>query len=136
VELNVSRNDVMFSVDYLAFEELHFGFSPKPIEYFNQVGFMAGKYFGENDFRLQLQGGIAPIWGIRRIKIKSTGGNNYHSENFLTTGLVFKIGVKAYPLKFFGLGIDLQANFNSNKSVFMPMVSVEIGKLRTTSLND
>jgi hypothetical protein len=105
------------------------------VEYYNQVGLMIGKYYGEKLFRFQLQGGIAPTWGLRRTSLIHTGGllsgDYYDSEKFFTAGLVLKIGLKINPFPFLGIGLDLQSNINSKKPTYMPMISLEIGRIRS-----
>lgn len=121
VETNYLRNGWMFSADFFQFHEIHLFSSDEEI--FRQVGIMAGKYYGDRLFRVQLQGGIAPIWvtGPR---------DSSEPEKFSTVGLVLKTGFKFIPLHFLSIGLDLQSNLNPKKSLVMPLVSIEIGRLR------
>jgi hypothetical protein len=135
VETNIAVKRLLYSVDYYRFQEVQIVFPNSPSEYCNQIGFMIGKYFGEKNFRIQWQGGIAPIWGLKRTDILEHGsgwfsGNIYKSERFFTAGLVLKIGLKINPTSFLGIGIDFQANINSQKTIYMPMISIELGKIR------
>lgn len=135
LELNLLRNRFVYSTDFYRYEELVL-FSPKPAECYNQVGIMAGKYIGEKNLRFQYQGGIAPIWGTKRTKLVKEGTgilatDYYDTKNFFTVGLVTKLGFKIAISRFFSIGFDLQANFNLENTVYMPMISVEVGKLRT-----
>jgi hypothetical protein len=83
---------------------------------------MAGRYYGDRLFRIELQGGIAALWG---------GGESDPSDpGNISAGLVLKTGFKFIPLHFFSIGLDLQSNINSRKPLFMPLISIEIGKLR------
>lgn len=134
VEFHVLKNKFLYSVDFYRYEELVI-FSPTPAEYYNQFGAMMGKYVGEKLFRFQYQGGIAPIWGAKRTKLVKEGTgilatDYYDNENFFTVGLVTKLGFKIIPATFLSIGFDLQANINLENTTYMPMISIEIGKLR------
>lgn len=133
-ELNVFKNKFIYSADYYRFEELVL-FTPSPAQYYNQIGIMMGQFVGEELFRFQYQAGIAPIWGIKRTGLIQEGTgllstDYYDYKNFSTVGLVAKLGFKIYPAPYFSIGIDLQANINLENTVYMPMISIEIGKLR------
>jgi hypothetical protein len=134
-EINVTRKEYLYSLDYYYYKELVIVFGDSPDEYYNQIGLMIGKYYGEDLFRLQLQGGIAPIWGLRRTDLVKQGGqffgDTYEHESFFTTGLAIKIGFEFNPLNFLGIGFDLQTNINPKNPVYMLMMCVEIGKIRT-----
>ncbi|HSL85954.1 MAG TPA: hypothetical protein VK861_03380 [Bacteroidales bacterium] len=121
VETNYLRNGWMLSVDFFQFQEIQLLSSDEDI--FRQVGIMAGKYYGDRLFRIQLQGGVASIWEI------GYGGSS-EPENFSTVGLVLKTGFKFIPLRFFSIGLDLQSNLNPQKPLFMPLISIEFGTLR------
>jgi hypothetical protein len=133
-ELNVLRNKFIYSLDYYRYEEFVL-FSPDPSVYYNQIGLMIGKYVGDKLFRFQYQGGIAPFWGIKRTELIKEGSgifssDYYDKENFFTMGLTIKLGFKIVPSQFLSIGIDLQTNLNPERPVYMPMISIEIGKLR------
>jgi hypothetical protein len=121
VETSYLRNGWIFSVDFYQLEEIEYFSSDEDI--LRQVGIMAGKYYGDRLFRVQLQGGIAPIWqiGLRE---------GSEPEKFTTVGFVLKTGFKVIPLPFFSIGIDLQSNLNPKKALFMPLISLEFGRLR------
>lgn len=121
VETNYLRNGWMFSADFYQFHEIRLFSSDEEI--FRQVGIMAGKYYGDRLFRVQLQGGIAPIWQIGP-------RDSSEPENFSTVGLVLKTGFKFIPLHFLSIGLDLQSNLNPKKSLIMPLISIEFGRLR------
>ena len=57
-------------------------------------------------------------------------GNVIESKDFIALGVATKIGFKIIPFSFLSIGIDLQANINLENTVFIPFISVEIGKLR------
>jgi hypothetical protein len=120
-ETNYLRNGWMFSADFFHFQEIHLFSSDEDM--FRQVGIMAGKYYGDRLFRVQLQGGIASIWetGYR---------DSSEPEKFSTVGFVLKTGFKFIPLSFLSIGVDLQSNLNNKKSLFMPLISIEFGRLR------
>ncbi len=134
-ELNILQNNFIYSADFYQFEEFTF-LGPTPSEYHNQIGVMIGKYKGDKIFRLQYQAGVAAFWGIKRTELiyKDPGmfsfTEKYDSKQFFTAGLTTKLGLKIIPLPFLSIGIDLQANFNPERSTYMPMISIEIGKLR------
>ena len=109
VETNYLTNGWIFSVDFFQFQEIQLTLCGSVEDMFRQAGVMAGKYWGHRLFRIQFQGGVASIW---------------------ETGLVVKTGFKFIPLRFFSIGLDLQSNLNSEKPLFMPLVSFEFGRLR------
>lgn len=120
VEANFLHKGWIFSVDFFQFQEINLLLSDEDM--FRQVGIMAGKYYGDRLFRVQLQGGFASTWQI--------GAPDESDPHFSTVGLVLKTGFKFIPLRFFSIGLDVQSNFNSNKPLFMPLVSLEFGLLR------
>jgi hypothetical protein len=132
MELNSCYRGVIYSLDYYHIREFNFIFYDKPEEYSNQFAVMAGKRFGQKLFRVQLQGGLAAFWGLRRTSLKIDGwfGDTYNSKTFFVPGVVSKVGLKIVPTSFFAMGIDLQANLNVEDSFFMPMLSFEFGSLR------
>jgi hypothetical protein len=134
-ELNVLKNRFIYSLDFYRYEELVI-FSPTPSEYYNQIGIMIGKYKGNNLFRFQYQGGLASFWGTKRTDLINKGfglfsSDKYQSKHFYTVGLIGKFGFKIIPLTFLAIGIDLQTNINLENSVYIPMISIEFGKLRS-----
>jgi hypothetical protein len=121
IETSYLRNGWMFSVDFYQFGEIEYFSSDEDM--FRQMGIMAGKYYGDRLFRIELQGGIAPIWQIGLREGSEPG-------KFATVGLALKTGFKFIPLPFFSIGIDLQSNINPKKTLFMPLISLEFGRLR------
>jgi hypothetical protein len=71
---------------------------------------------------------------LRRTRLISEGGylagDKYGHEKFLTAGLAMKVGLKIIPLDFLSVGLDLQTNINPKSTVFMPMLSIGIGRLK------
>lgn len=130
-EVNASAEKTLFSLDYFRSEEIIF-FGNTPPDHYNQIGLMAGTYFGERLLRLELQGGIAPVWGKRKGKLikEDWPSDVYNSENFFTVGLVAKAGFKLNPWSHFGLGFDIQANLNSKGALLMPMFTIGVGNIR------
>jgi hypothetical protein len=129
-ELNTAYKGVIYSVDFHSFQE--FILFTNPNEYYRQIGVMAGKRFGQKLFRIQVQGGLATFWGLRRVGLATSGwlSNSYKSEKFLIPGFVGKVGFKFIPSRVFSIGIDLQTNLNTHNSLLMPMLSLEFGNLR------
>jgi len=131
VELNVFNNESLFSADYYRFEE--FTLFKSPDEYFNQIGLMVGKYNEQGNFRFQYQAGLGLMWGLKRsesIAATSLFNTEFESENFTTIGFIPKLSIQIIPFSFLSLGIDFQANINKENSVFMPLISIGIGKFR------
>lgn len=129
LELNTTYKGLIYSIDFHGFGELSFH---NPQEYYRQIGVMAGKRFGQKLFRIQVQGGLATFWGLRRVGLATSGwlSNSYKSEKFLIPGFVGKVGFKFIPSRVFSIGIDLQTNLNTHNSLLMPMLSLEFGNLR------
>ena len=135
VEINVLKNSFIYSADYYRFDEFTiWGSSP---QYFNQIGFMIGRYRRYNNkriFRFIYQAGIASFWGLRNELIKEDYGTGkysyYQGDHFFTVGLTTKLGIRVIPLTFFSIGVDLQTNINFKYPVLLPMITIEIGKLR------
>ena len=133
LEINVLKNNFIYSLDLLGHEKLGTLIFNDNISQ-NQLGIMIGKFKGEKYFRFQYQTGINLFWGkYSNSNLESSnpwiGGNN-SSSRFSTIGAVSKIGFKFIPLKSLSIGIDFQINLNSVKTLFMPMFSIEIGELR------
>jgi len=139
VELNAIRKGLLYSIDFYDFSEVNIFGGNLPIERYNQLGLMIGKHYGEKLFRLELQAGIAPIWGLRRTDFLNRGegifsSDIYDSEKFFTTGLVTKVGLNLNAFRHMGLGLDFQANFNPNNTIIAVLLSVGVGKIRSNKL--
>ena len=130
VEFNILKNKFIYSIDYIGHDILAALILNDPSQ--NQLDIMMGKYKGEKYFRIQYQAGINIFWG----KFSNPGSSNpwiggsSSSSSFFTVGAVSKVGLKYIPLKNLSVGIDFQINLNSVKTLYMPMFSIEIGKLR------
>lgn len=121
IETNYRSNGWLFSADFCQLQEVKLLSSDEDL--FRQIGIMAGKYYGDRLFRVQLQGGVASIWEIG-------APMDSEPENFSTVGLILKTGFKFIPLHFLSIGLDLQSNINPKKPLIMPLVSIEVGRLR------
>lgn len=132
-ELNASKNTIMYSIDYYHYSELNIWTNYKS-QYYNQIGLMIGKYFGEKHFRFQMQGGVAPFWGLKRTELtkdlSAQLNERYSYDRFFNAGLVGKLGFKLIVTTFCAVGIDFQVNVNHKASVYMPMFSIEYGKIK------
>ncbi len=134
-ELNVSKKNLIYSIDYFRFKELII-YSPYPEEYYNQLGLMMGKYHSFKDLRFQYQGGVASLWGLRRTDIKTQGSgiypwsyDYYNTEDFFTIGLAAKLGFKWVIAPRINIGIDFQANLNSIHPLGFGMISIVVGRM-------
>ncbi len=122
-EVSIFKNRFIYSADYYSFGEFSI-MGPKPYIGFNQVSAMFGRYTGDEFFRIEYQVGAGIFWGTDRPE------DEWGGEKFTSAGLTAKIGLKLVPLNFLSLGVDLQTNLNFTHSVFFPLLSIEIGKLR------
>ena len=122
MEINILKNNFIYSLDYIGHNFLDQ----------NQLGIMIGKYKGEKYFRIQYQAGINMFWGEYSTpgQTQPWVGGSGSTSSFFTAGAVSKVGLKFIPLKNLSIGVDLQVNINLEKTMFMPMLSIEIGKLR------
>ena len=138
VEINAFSKSFLFSVGYYYGEDYDF-LDETPTEKYNQLNLLFGKYHDSKNekFRFQYQGGIGMFWGTLRTDEyddENSGLFNdaYFTKEISTVGFPLKIGGRYIPFKFLSIGIDLQANLNFKKSIFRPMLSIEIGKLRSS----
>ena len=136
IEVNIYNRNYIYSIGYYkGNDDILFG--DEPSEEYNQVNLLFGKYIDTKNqkFRFQYQGGIGMFWGTLRTdeydeENSSFLNNAYFTEEVSTVGFPLKIGGRYIPFKFLSIGIDLQANLNFQKSIFRPMLSLGIGKLR------
>ena len=134
LEFNILKNEFIYSLDYIGHDILAAIIFNDPSQ--NQLGIMMGKYKGEKYFRIQYQAGINMFWGEFSNPGSSNpwiGGSSSRSS-FFTVGAVSKVGFKYIPLKNLSIGIDFQINLNSVKTLYMPMFSLEIGKLKNENI--
>ena len=134
LETNITIDKTIYSMEYYRAEEFVI-FGSSPAEVFNNFGIMIGKYKGERLFRFEYQAGLGLIWGTNRTE-KIVDESDYFSilyetESFATPSIMTKLGFKFIPLKCLGIGLDLEGNINLEKSIFIPMLSIECGNLRS-----
>ncbi|MGF1563941.1 MAG: hypothetical protein ACFCUH_01105 [Flavobacteriales bacterium] len=130
LEVNFFTHRQVFSVDYYRFHELVL-FGPVNAERFNQIGLMYGVHKRNGLLRIELQGGLAPLWGTRRtdeVIGYTFFGEYYRTEYFFSVGVVGKAGFKFVPTDHFAIGVDLQANLNISSTTFSPMLSIAFGR--------
>lgn len=138
LEFNIRRNGFIYSADYYDHKERMYLNLTEPLEYFNGIGIKIGQYKGEKRFRFQYQVGLATFCGRKRTeligKYVRSGSpfyvRTYDSEQYETVGFTSKIGLKFVALRFLSIGLDVETNINSKNSFWMPMLSIEIGRLR------
>ena len=118
VEAGIIKDKHIFMTSYSRGEQIY---GPQIL---NTIDFNYGKFIGERLFRFQYQAGLGVIWGDSR--------SDYSDDksDFFTVGIPLKLGFKILPIKYLSLGIDIQANLNLENSMYMPMISLEFGKLR------
>ena len=138
IEINAFSQKYLYSIGfYRSTDERLFGDTPH--EKYNQLNFLFGGYADTRNekFRFQYQAGIGMFWGTLRTDeydwINSTLLTNaYFTKEVSTVGFPLKIGGRYIPFEFLSIGIDLQANLNFEKSIIIPMLSIEMGKLRSS----
>ena len=124
-EFNILVNRLIFGLDYY---HSKFKFIGDKEEYFDQFDLLLGGYFDtfiDKDLnisllRFQIQAGIGSFKGITYNDSKSVS----------TLGIPVKLGIKHLFSKSISLGIDLQANLNSQYPIYMIMGSLELGNLK------
>lgn len=132
IEFNILKNKFIYSIDYIGHDILAALILNDASQ--NQLGIMMGKYRGDKYFRIQYQAGINILWG----EYSSPGGAGPWigfggpNTSFFAVGAVSKVGFKFIPSRNLSIGLDLLINLNFEKSMFIPMFSIEIGKLKNT----
>jgi hypothetical protein len=117
-EINFLKKKMIFSLDYY---HCRFTFIGSKVEKFDQFDFLFGKYLDYKSFRLQFQGGLGTFKGITYDE----------SEKIFTLGIPIKVGLKYLISNSLSAGLDLQANLNLKYPIYMPMLSIEFGKLKS-----
>ena len=138
IEINAFSQNFLYSIGfYRSTDERLFG--DRPYEKYNQLNFLFGGYADtkKEKFRFQYQAGIGMFWGTLRTdeyddENSTLLTNAYFTKEVSTVGFPLKIGGRYIPFEFLSIGIDLQANLNFQKSIIVPMLSIEIGKLRSS----
>ena len=118
-EVCIYRNQNIYSAEYTFLEEFRIFGDEDYIT--NKLGFYYGKYWGQRWYRYQVQGGIGPVWGERRI-------SDIYSKYF-TAGIFAKAGFKLLPFSFAAIGADIQLNINPENPDLMLMIGLDLGKL-------
>lgn len=118
-EVCIYRNQNIYSAEYTFLEEFRIFGEEEFVT--NKVGFYYGKHWGQRWYRYQLQGGIGPVWGERRI-------SDIMSKYF-TGGIFAKAGFKLIPFSFAAIGADIQLNINPENPDLMLMIGLDLGKL-------
>jgi hypothetical protein len=135
IDANYLINNWSYSIGYLGLDEWGLIGSTTPLENYKQIHFGVGQYCDIGVLRIDYQLGGAVINGIKRTTVntnpKSIYDDYYNRENFTTFGLSVKGGINFVLLPVMSVGIDLHVNVNSKTPIYMPMISLEIGKLRT-----
>ena len=137
IEINAFSQKYLYSIGFYKDNDAML-FGDKPYERYNQLNLLFGKYADTKNgkFRFQYQAGIGKFWGTIRTDEYDPENSNllsnaYYTKEVSTVGFPLKIGGRYIPFEFFSIGIDLQGNLNFQKSIITPMLSVEIGKLRS-----
>ena len=138
LEVNAFSRSYLYTIGYYYGEDYGF-MGDTPTEKYNQFNLLFGKYIDTKNekFRFQYQGGIGVFWGTLRTdeyneQNSSILTNAYFTQEVSSISFPLKIGVRYIPFNFLSIGIDLQANLNFQKSIFRPMLSIGIGKLRSS----
>lgn len=118
-EICIYRNQNIYSAEYTFLEEFRIFGEEEFVT--NKVGFYYGKHWGQRWYRYQLQGGIGPVWGERKI-------SDIYSKYF-TGGIFAKAGFKLIPFSFAAIGADIQLNINPENPDLMLMIGLDLGKL-------
>jgi len=129
--LRYSKSNIM-SVSYLYKQEWDTFSSNPSYESMNYLSFMFGKYGSLGIMFFQLQAGISVNFGLIRGEFVESNklGDLYFLERESTFGLPIKLGVKFELSEHWRFGLNFNANINNYESLFIPMFSLEYGKIR------
>jgi hypothetical protein len=127
---NLMQNKFLYSLNYYYADEYILIGTSGPDRYFNQAALMFGRYKLLKSFRMEYQGGIATLWGIKYGEHHYTGflEGYYDTEDFTILGFITEIGMEYIASKHFSLGTHLILNVNSEKSLLEFMLSFSFGK--------
>ena len=105
-------------------------------EHNKQFGILFGSYTNFGKCRVQYQAGAGTIAGLKRTKLLEKNNfiwpiEYYESKNYSTLGLATRIGFKYIPFTFMSVGIDVMSNLNNEKIDLSPMLSFNLGLLRS-----
>lgn len=101
----------LYSASYLRTEEI------EDREVINCIDLTLGRFIQKNGVIFHYQAGLGVVWG------KNERGVD---EPFTTIGLPLKTGVKVVPSNFFSIGLDLQANLNAERSLYLIMFTIGV----------
>ena len=139
IEVNAFSNSHLYSIGYYYGEDYEF-LEDLPTEKYNQLNVLFGKYINSKNkkLRFQYQGGVGLFWATLRTdeldeRDKSWLTDRYITKKVSTIGFPIKIGGRYILFSFLSIGIDLQCNLNFQKSIIRPMLTFEIGKLRSSA---
>lgn len=143
-ELNLMKNKLSYSMDYLLIQELVFSKSVE--EKYEQIGFMIGGFtdFKQDKVRYSYQAGLSALWGNERGELISRTpiyyyedpGNHrnyyshYESKNFTTVGMLLKLEAQYMFTRYVSFGVSLATNISPKKVMYFPMFNLQIGKIR------
>lgn len=117
-EAGVLKNNTALGIAYVRTSEI-FGQDNS-----DALDVTIGRFRKENSFMFfHAQAGIGALW-IREWNIDAE-----KIDSFFTVGVPLKAGVKFIPPKFLSIGIDLQANINSQKSMYMILLTLGVWHL-------
>ncbi|MCB0395392.1 MAG: hypothetical protein KDD36_01985 [Flavobacteriales bacterium] len=125
-EFQVRERNNLFSLGYYEGYDIFMRYpSQGPT---HSVWLMIGKYRGERLSRLYYQIGISPVWGRKNYLIGNS--QDIITQNFFRMGLGMQVGYALLVSRSVGLGVDMHANLNTEGCMYMPMLSLKIGRLR------
>jgi len=138
-ELSLRNKGFQYTLDYISAGEIIGGKSPD--ERFRQINLLFGKSidFQQDKVRYIYQAGLSAFWGFERGDLISQSlvpeepiynTNYYESDKFFTAGLVMKFEAQFLATKWVSLGASLETNINPKKIIYMPMLNLQIGKIR------
>jgi hypothetical protein len=105
------RNKTMYTASYLRSEEI------ENREVINCIDLTIGRFARSKGLIFHYQAGLGMLWG------KQEHGDD---EPFVAVGLPVKTGIKFVPPNFFSIGVDLQANLNTKRSLYLVMFTVGV----------
>ena len=100
------------------------------------VNIMYGRVLSSNNFFCSISAGVGYVFTEEKGAIISREGgwlfgiNTYEKLNHSTIGVPISLKTFWVPVKFYGIGIDFNANINSKSSFYSVNFCHQIGKLR------
>ena len=102
----------------------------------SSVNMMYGRVLSANNFFCSISAGVGYVFTEEKGAIISREGgwlfgiNTYEKLNHSTIGVPISLKTFWVPVKFYGIGIDFNANINSKSSFYSVNFCHQIGKLR------